>query len=252
MGEPTKGQITANYMRIVGPHCCIRCDFKCAESEEMTEHLNSNHPGWMTEMLRPEMFVQPTKDLGNQPKDRAQELAEAIKIVEASGGTHVHWAERLEASDPNEVEYLQAAKEHIGDAKVHRGFIAGYDLVLRVLRNQSKETDLAVTTAVEGCAVMCEDSVVHNDPLDVNEVSYNDGCNDCSDAIRKARPSHAAILAEIERKARLDEHYNHCSSMVKHDHSVVAPAEECTVFCPAYKQLARIKALEALQGKEEG
>lgn len=53
----------SNYMRVVGPHYCIRCEgFECETSEEMMEHLNSKHPGWMTETLRPEMMTKPTKD----------------------------------------------------------------------------------------------------------------------------------------------------------------------------------------------
>lgn len=59
-----------NYMRVIGPHCCIRCDFKCDTSEEMTEHLNSKHPGWMTERLQPDM-VAPKPEPNEADRERA-------------------------------------------------------------------------------------------------------------------------------------------------------------------------------------
>ena len=66
-----------NYMRVVGPHRCIRCDkFECDTSEEMTGHLNSKHPGWMTETLRPEMA-----DPKTEPTDADRErIAKALFI----------------------------------------------------------------------------------------------------------------------------------------------------------------------------
>ena len=70
-----------NYMRVTGPHRCIRCEgFECETSEELTAHLDSKHPGWMTEILRPEMCEQPTMNPNTTPEEMAKKLFEHLTV----------------------------------------------------------------------------------------------------------------------------------------------------------------------------
>ena len=195
---------SANYMRVVGPHCCIRCDFKCDTSDEMTEHLNSKHPGWMTEKLRPEMFTEPTKEraLGLEPSEALWAIRKLVQCTK---------------DDP--CAYDNSCKNHrqLSD----------------LLHKESAQREALV---VEGCAVTAKKEIERNCPA----VDIETGLpNFVANAIRSSRPNHAAILAGIERKARLDEHKRNCACELE-------MLDIDSYGCP------RIAELEALQPKEEG
>ena len=80
-----------NYMRVTGPHRCVRCEgFECETSEEMTAHLDSKHPGWKTETLTPETYakyVNPGQPASEEIADAKvihitnEELRDALKIL---------------------------------------------------------------------------------------------------------------------------------------------------------------------------
>lgn len=64
---------------------------------------------------------------------------EAIKIIQHSRQTHVDWKKWIE-ENPEEARQPKPEVETAGDVEWHQKCIEGYDLVLRVLQEQTATT----------------------------------------------------------------------------------------------------------------